>query len=81
MGAPGENVLVGALCLVLAAANAWRVWTAHRRGEVPLYRTRLRRDAMGPGKYAALVAMHVGLTLLLVVIAADLLLGLGLRQR
>ena len=76
-----ENLLVGALCLVLAAANGWRLWTAHRRGEVPLYRTRLRRDALAPGKYVALVAMHVGLTLLLVVIAADLLLGLGLRQR
>jgi hypothetical protein len=79
MGARGEEMLVGGLCLVLALFNAWRIWTAHRAGEVPLYRTRLKRAGMGAGKYAALLAFHAALTAVLLAIAADLLLGLGLR--
>ena len=64
-----------------ALANGWRIWSAHRRGEVPLYRTRLNRDGLGAGKYGALIALHVALIALLLVIAADLMLGLGLRGR
>jgi hypothetical protein len=94
MGGRGEELLVGALCLLLALANGWRVWSAHRRGEVPLnrtrlhragevplYRTRLKRAGMGAGKYAALLAFHAALTAVLLVIAADLLFGLNLRGR
>ena len=81
MGGRGEEYLVGALCLALALANGWRVWNAHRRGEMPLYRTRLHRDGLGPAKYHALLAFHVALNALLLVIAADLLLGLNLRGR
>ena len=79
MGGRGEDLLVGALCLLLALANGWRVWSAHRRGEVPLYRTRLHRAGLGAGKYGALLALNVGLCVLLLVIAVDLLFGLGLR--
>jgi hypothetical protein len=74
-------MLVGALCLVLALVNAWRIWAATRRGEVPLYRTRLRKAEVGAAKYAAAVAVNVGLTVVLAVIAADLMLGLDLRGR
>ena len=81
MTARGEDVLVGGLCLLLALFNAWRIWTAHRAGEVPLYRTRLKRAEVGAGKYAALLAFHAALTAVLLVIAADLMLGLGLRAR
>jgi hypothetical protein len=81
MGARGEELLVGGLCLVLALFNAWRIWTAHRAGEVPLYRARLKRADMGAGKYAALLAFHAALTAVLLVIAADLLFGLNLRGR
>ena len=48
---------------------------------MPLYRTRLRRADMGEGKFAALVALNVALVVVLLVIAADLLFGLGLRGR
>jgi hypothetical protein len=81
MGGRDEEMLVGGLCLVLALLNAWRIWSAHRVGEVPLYRTRLKRSEVGAGKYAALLAIHAALTALLLVIAADLALGLGLRGR
>jgi hypothetical protein len=81
MGARGEEVLVGGLCLVLALVNGWRLWTALAKGEIPLYRKRLRKAELGRGKFAALVAFNLALLGLLLVIAADLLLGLELRGR
>ena len=57
------------------------MWSAHRVGEMPLYRTRLHRSGLGAGKYAALIGLHVALIALLLVIAADLLFGLNLRGR
>ena len=81
MGTRGEEILVGGLCLVLALVNAWRLWTALAKGEMPLYRTRLRRAEVSPGKFAALAVFNFALLGLLLVIAADLLLGLGLRER
>ncbi len=81
MGSRGEEILVGGLCLVLALVNGWRLWSAIGNGEMPLYRTRLRKADLGRGKFAALVAFNLALLGLLLVIAADLLLGLGLRAR
>ena len=81
MGERGEEVLVGGVVLVLALVNAWRIWTALRQGEVPLYRTRLRRAEMGKAKFAALVAVNIALLVVLLVIAADLLFMLDLRGR
>jgi hypothetical protein len=81
MGARGEEVLFGGLVLVLVLVNAWRLWTALRQGEIPLYRTRLRRAEMGKGKFAALVALNLALTIVLLVIAVDLLFMLDLRGR
>ncbi|MDQ3074751.1 MAG: hypothetical protein M3Q88_03950 [Pseudomonadota bacterium] len=81
MGGRGEEVLVGGVVLVLALVNAWRIWTALRRGEVPLYRTRLRRADLGRAKFAALVALNVILLAVLLVIAFDLLFMLDLRGR
>ncbi len=81
MGTRAEELLVGGLCLALALISAWRLWTALRQGEAPLYRTRLRRAEVSPLKFAALVSFNVALLGLLLVIAADLLLGLGLRER
>lgn len=79
MDALDSENLVGGLCLVLALVNGWRLWTALRAGEVPLYRTRLRRAETTGAKFATLLAINVGLTALLLVIAADLILGLELR--
>ena len=81
MGARGEEILVGGVILVLALVNAWRIWTALRRGEVPLYRTRLRRAEISGAKFAALVALNLVLLVVLLVIAADLLFMLDLRGR
>ena len=81
MGARAEEMLVGGVVLVLALVNAWRIWTALRQGEVPLYRTRLRRAEMGKAKFAALVALNLVLLVVLLVIAADLLFMLDLRGR
>jgi hypothetical protein len=81
VGARGEEMLVGGLCLLVALVNAWRLWTALAKGEMPLYRTRLRKAEVSRGKFAALTAFNLALLVLLLVIAADLLLGLGLRER
>ena len=81
MGSRAEEMLVGALCLLLALVNAWRLWGALRKGEIPLYRTRVRRAEMGTAKFGAAVAINFALLAVLLVIAADLMLGLGLRER
>jgi len=81
MSMRSEEMLVGGLCLVLALVNGWRLWTAYAKGEMPLYRTRLRKAEVSRGKFAALTAFNLALLGLLLVIAADLLLGLGLRER
>ena len=75
----GENFLVGAMALLGAAALAWRVLGAVRTAEVPLYRRRLSRAEAGAGKFNLLVGLNALAMLVLLVIAADLLLGLGLR--
>ena len=81
MGVRTEDMLVGVMCLVLALVNAWRLWSALGKGEIPLYRTRLRKAEVGAAKYGAAVALNVALLCVLLVIAADLMLGLDLRGR
>lgn len=76
-----EELFVGALCVVLALLLVLRIGRALRTGEVPLYRTRLKRTEAGEARFWSVVAINVGLFVLLFVIAADLLLGLGLRHR
>jgi hypothetical protein len=76
----GEELIVGVICAVLAFLILRRLALALRTGEVPLYRTRLRRAEAGEARFFALLALNGGLFLLLFVIAADLLLGLGLRS-
>jgi hypothetical protein len=75
----GEELIVGAICAVLALLILRRLAEALRTGEVPLYRTRLRRTEAGDARFYALLALNAGLFLLLFYIAADLLLGLNLR--
>ena len=74
-----EELFVGAVCVVLALLLVRRIALALRTGEIPLYRTRLRRAEAGDARFWALVAINAGLFVLLFVIAADLLLGLRLR--
>ncbi|MCY7397600.1 MAG: hypothetical protein LH466_02005 [Sphingomonas bacterium] len=81
MGVRGEDVLVGVACALLALLLLRRIVLGLRDGTMPVYRTQLSRAEAGPGRYAALIAANALVMVLLVVIAADLLLGLGLRGR
>ena len=74
-----DEMLVGALALLLAALLVRRVILALRTGEVPLYRTRLTRAEAGAAKFRTLLALNALGALALVVIGLDLLLGLGLK--
>lgn len=80
MAARGEELIVGAIVAVLALLILRRIALALRTGEIPLYRTRLNRAEAGPVRFNALLLINSGLFVLLFVIAADLLLGLGLRS-
>ena len=74
-----EDLLVGVFALLGAAALAWRVLGATRTGEVPLYRKRLTRAEAGAAKFNVLVALNALMMVGLLLIAADLILDLGLR--
>lgn len=78
---PGEDLLLGIVCLGLVAALGWRLRTAFITGTIPVYRTRITRVEAGDTKFFALVGLNAAGMVLLGVIAADLLLGLGLRGR
>ena len=74
-----EELFIGAVCVVLALLLLRRLGGALRTGEIPLYRTRLDRADAGEARFWAVMAINAGLFVLLFVIAADLLLGLGFR--
>ncbi|HTU13477.1 MAG TPA: hypothetical protein VMG08_21485 [Allosphingosinicella sp.] len=76
----GENIVVGLVALALAAVVGWRIWRGVKYGQLPLYRTRIDRS-VGAAKFNALLGLHVLVMLLLGVVAVDLLLGLGLKER
>jgi hypothetical protein len=80
MAGRGEELFVGALCALLALLILQRIAAALRTGEVPLYRTRLKRSEAGEARFWSLVVLNAGLFVLLFFIAADLLLGLGYRS-
>ena len=75
----GEQMFVGAVALLGAALLGWRVLGALRTGEVPLYRARVTRAEAGAAKFHVLVGLNALAMVAMLVIAADLLLGLGLR--
>ena len=77
----GEELIVGTVCAVLALLILRRIALALRTGEIPLYRTRLRRAEAGDLRFYTLLGLNAGLFVLLFFIAFDLLLGLGFRSR
>lgn len=77
--AAGADLLVGLVALVLVPLIALRLWRGLRDGRLPLYRTYVTREA-GQGKFGFLLALHALSLVLVAGIAADLLLGLGLRE-
>ncbi len=75
-----EDALVGLIGLALLPLIARRVLRGIREGQLPLYRTYLRREESG-AKFNALLALHAASFFLVAAIAADLLLNLGLREK
>lgn len=76
----GENLLVGLIALALVPVIGWRIWRGVKYGQLPLYRTRVDRS-IGAAKFNFLLGVHVLVMLLLAIVAVDLLLGLGLKER
>jgi hypothetical protein len=75
-----EELLVGLITLALVPLIGLRIARGLREGRLPLYRTWLERD-QDRLKFGLLLVLH-GISLLMVsLISADLLLGLGLRER
>ena len=75
------DLIIGLGCAVLAVLLVARIGRALRTGEVPLYRTRIRRAEAGDARFFALVALNGLAFVAMFVIAADLIFGLGLRGR
>jgi hypothetical protein len=80
MSFQGENFFVGLVALALLLLIGWRIVRGLRDGRMPVYRTHLRREESG-SKFAVLLALHALSFVLIAVVAADLLFGLGLRDR
>jgi hypothetical protein len=80
MSAPVENILVGLIALALLPVIGWRIWRGLKQGDLPLYKTRVDRS-VGAAKVNFLLGLHALLFLLIAIVAADLLLGLGLKDR
>ena len=76
----GENILVGLVALALLPVIGWRIWRGIRHGQLPLYRTRFERSESA-AKFNVLLVLHGLVFLLIALVAADLLLGLGLKER
>ena len=74
-----EKLLVGLIALALVPVIGWRIRRGLADGQMPVYRTRVSRDEQ-PGRFRFMLVLH-GLSLVLVaLVAADLLLNLGLRS-
>lgn len=73
-----EDLLVGAIAFALLPLIALRVRRGLKEGRLPLYRTYVGRDEAG-SKFGLLLALHALSFLAVALIAADLLLGLGIR--
>ena len=74
-----ESLLVGLVCLTLVPLIAMRVVRGMKSGRMPAYRTYLARDG-NDAKFYALLALNGAALVLIAFIAADLLLGLNLRN-
>ncbi len=74
-----EAPLVGGLALLLAAIMIIRGVRALQTGEVPLYRRRAGKAELGTARFAFAVGMQFLVALVLMVVAADIFLDLGIR--
>ena len=80
MGPRSEDMLVGLVALALLPLIGLRLWRGLRDGRLPIYRTyHARVDNVA--RFNVLLVLNALAFLLIAVAAADLLLGLGLRER
>jgi hypothetical protein len=80
MSASPEELFVGLVALALLPLIGGRILRGLRNGRLPVYRTYIERDE-DRAKFGAMLVLHSLSLLLIAVVAADLLLGLGLRER
>lgn len=78
MSFQGEDLVVGLVALALLPLIALRIWRGLRDGRLPVYRTYLTRQE-NAGKFAFLLTLHALSFVVIALVAADLLFGLGLR--
>lgn len=64
--------------MALLPAIGWRILRGLRDGRLPLYRTHLHREE-GVAKFNVLLGLHALSFVLIFLVAADLLFGIGLR--
>ena len=72
--------MVGLIALALLPLIGLRIWRGLRDGRLPIYRAHHDR-AQSAAKFNVLLALNALAFLLIAVVAADMLFGLGLRER
>lgn len=75
-----EQIAIGLIALSLLPVIVLRVRRGLAEGRLPIYRTHLERGE-SEAKFIVLLLLHAVAFILVAVAAADLLLGLGLKER
>ena len=75
-----QDFLVGLIALAVVGLIAVRIRRGLRDGRLPIYRTYVNRDEQ-PGRFRVMLVLHALSLVMIAIISADLLLGLGLRER
>jgi hypothetical protein len=73
-----EDMFVGIIALALLPLIALRIRSGLRDGRLPIYRTYVERGEQ-PGRFRFMLVLHALSFALMAIVAAELLLGLGLR--
>jgi hypothetical protein len=79
MNIRGEDLLGGLFALALLPVIGWRIWDGVRHGRLSLYRAPVARSD-GAAKFTVLLVLHVLVFLLVAAMAAEFLIGIGLRR-
>jgi hypothetical protein len=74
-----SDLLVGLVALALVPLIALRIGRGLRDGRITVYRTYVQRDDQ-PGRFQFMVGLHALSLLVVAIVAADLLFGLGIRE-
>ncbi len=74
-----SDILVGLVALALVPLIALRIRRGLSDGRIAIYRTYVQRDEQ-PGRFRFMLVLHSLSLVLIAIVAADLLLGLGIRE-